>query len=1446
MRFFILSDLHLSKPFDGSTANNILKRLCREIRKDVELGATILFIFLGDIASKGAVVSFEYAKECLDFIYLELKEYDVKLEFVPGNHDLADKCLTSFDEIVRIYGNGHSFEDKSTYSSEYAGINFIFTDSNILRDHSAQGKLDIESINKEVKSDRKNVLFCHHALSHSHGDTHDTIEDSAAVITKLNEIGIDFFFHGHVHQADVTIPEKGMVEIGSGCLSGDLSYTNANIQHQFTVGYIRDNNIICVQRWVDNTDGNEIFASNQLFPERKTFVDPSTIDKETYERVDAYISRTVLPYETATGDTITRYFSKEKALPLNEVLQKHSKILLLCDAGMGKSIELLNLAHTLCDKYHTFLYSLKDYVDQDIINLLPEVYRKLPSNRIALLLDGYDELSNTSKEIFEKKFRNYLKENENSHIVITSRSNFCRSETTNESKTFPTFNIYVLSELDKVSVVNVLKQKDIDEGKFFSEANAKKVNELVTNPFYLTKLSDLYINANALPKKSELMDKLIEDSFELDEDKYPGDLGEQYCDLFRSLEIIAFSMQLMKKYILEDRSEYQELFGGDIRSLVKQSGLFKREKTGWSFSHNNFREYLAAKQLAKLSKDEAISIFACGTNIKPSWVNTLGYLTTLDLPWNLQEWLVQKCPTAIVKFESDRVDKDQRFETFKQIFTEYENKRLHFNDELCDTLELACFANSNKTLSFLLERIENPRHFTSQYTALNILRHFPSLYGKNNTVRNILINCCKLYPKTDKVICRLAIIALFQLKLNNQNVTSQLFDIFGDSQEDYVRLGMYEYLINTNELDSYSKYFLDGIKHIQYKLNDDDVRIGNESFELVNGLKSMSTIESVSNVLLWFSEKHADFHDSDKVLFNAIDSAIKLYKQGYTEIYDVISDCYISAARHYNNQVEQASVKFFKETNTQYAATVFAIERFKDKLHHIYYLLRCDATIMDHLKEAYKRDEITHSVFRELVVWYVKDEKIYNEYAQLIKEIDGVDIVAYKAPIDYESLKDQASQEYFDSLFDQGKREYLFKELLSSIDDENATTNQILDVGRDIDYNSSVGRLKSAVFQYGKNNCKICDFFDNIDINDFIIWSASKYLEKKPLVKPATEQKRCLANLLSERIDEDSFKDPAIYYENGFYVKHRLSNYLSLIIYLDLPISKDTALQFTELPRELFSEKTNIDKYTYLQSKLSFAELKNRMIANVQTGKVKDMILKEHIDYFDKTRDESIAEYALKICKNDDSYLRFYAWQYLYHLFGEEYIESEILPFADADFLIEINCHCKNINKEQMRFFMEKQYKILPTLQLQAHLITLGSEVAVVDYVDYVAKNKKLPEGKGIHTDGATCSIGSICNSDFLPLLKTLLLAIFDKDFKDGDWHSLRSSLSSALINCSKSDFDATVELILECRPDADSDERNFSYCNFIISDIQGVKNSQQDIPLNLTEVKQILTSLGV
>lgn len=141
---------------------------------------------------------------------------------------------------------------------------------------------------------------------------------------------------------------------------------------------------------------------------------------------------------------------------------------------MGKSIELHNLANILCDKYHTFLYSLKDYNGEEILSLLPPEYKGIHSNRIVLLLDGYDELSNTSRETFDKMLRRYLKDNENAHIVITSRSNFCKVETNNDSKTFPKFRIYVLDKLDITSISAELQKKGINENLFWNEATAKK------------------------------------------------------------------------------------------------------------------------------------------------------------------------------------------------------------------------------------------------------------------------------------------------------------------------------------------------------------------------------------------------------------------------------------------------------------------------------------------------------------------------------------------------------------------------------------------------------------------------------------------------------------------------------------------------------------------------------------------------------------------------------------------------------------------------------------------------------------------------------------------------------------------------------------------------------------------------------------------------------------
>jgi hypothetical protein len=239
------------------------------------------------------------------------------------------------------------------------------------------------------------------------------------------------------------------------------------------------------------------------------------------------------------------------------------------------------------------------------------------------------------------------------------------------------------------------------------------------------------------------------------------------------------------------------------------------------------------------------------------------------------------------------------------------------------------------------------------------------------------------------------------------------------------------------------------------------------------------------------------------------------------------------------------------------------------------------------------------------------------------------------------------------------------------------------------------------------------------------------------------------------------------------------------------------------------------------------------------------MVLKDHIDYFDNQRDSSIAEYVLGIFKNtSDTYLRSTAWRYLYNTLGAEYIASEILPIADGKLLCEISGTCKDLPKEKMRKEMEREYEKAPSIQLQAHLITYGSSLALGDYVKKVTSDKRTPEGKGVHLDGPTEAVSSIRDPAFLPQLEALLTTAFDPAFEDNDWHGLRSSLTSAFTNCGTKAYEDTIAVIMRCRPSADINEGNYRYCNYTIAAIEHARKVLFDVPATLLETEAFLENV--
>lgn len=1446
MRFYILSDLHLRADTEICKTSERIKRLCSKIRQVTDIGENILFVVLGDIADRGEAISFITARENLSLILDELKDYSVKFEFVPGNHDLERGSLSLFDQLILQYGSKHAYEFGTVYSVIHDNVNFIFADSTLSRDYKAPGKLDLNAIRANVKHGITNILFCHHALSHGHGDPHDVIEDSAGVIAFLNSIGISFFFHGHVHDANITIPKSGLVEIGCGSLSGGIDWLPA-VFHQFSVGYIQDGKIALIERWIDTEDGHGDFALNELYPKPKTFSDPDKISRIIYEPIADYIPRWVNLYEDAGQNALERLMAREKRLSLRDAVRKHNKILMLCDAGMGKSIELENLAYELSEQFHTYLYQLKNYTGQEICELLPDAYRQLPPSRIALLFDGYDELDNTYVKTFRNKLKQYTKDATTVNIVISSRSNFCGNESSNESRTFENFYVYTLENLDDRDVQQYLTAAKIDIPSFWDCAKVKGVSDLVNNPFYLARLSKIYVKENDLPPKNQLMDKLIADTFDMDDQKFSGDLDERYAELFSSLEELAVAMQLMHRQVIDDREEYQALVGPSERELIKKSGLFKREGTAWQFLHNNFREYLTARYLSRLPQDYVIPIIYDGANIKPHWVNTLGYLTGFDLEWDLIAWLLENSPSALVKFESDRLNVEMRVEVFKRIFTRFESLRLHFNDDLCYELELAHFADSSEILSFLLDRIVEPRHYTSQYTAVNLLRNYPSLYGKENAVRNILLDCCDQYPTTHKSVCRLAMLALCHHKLQTPETTRHLMEKFGNVDEDYIRLGMYEYLLETEEHNSYVEYCLSGIAFITYRLgNSDENRIGNESFELLNCLKHMSTVESVTKVLKWFSEeKHLSFYNADKVLESVILSAVNLYKEGSTELFSSVLSCYIESAKVWNTTASSAMIKFFVETNTQYTAALAAVMEFGEEPHHISDLVYVDSSIIEYLKTSYLDGSLeSHHAFHKIVLWYVREEQKYREYADLIKAIDGIDLPKYKSPIDYDALKRKGAQEYFEILFDEEKRNALTIQLLDAIDNPDVTTTQLLEVHIKTDHYSALWRLLTAMY-HSDCDVKVSDFFECIDIDIFVLRSASRFLSEESTVIPTTSEKEKLTEIVTNLLKDTCFENCVNYDPDGWSISPLVAELLSVIQYLDYSLDETMLLNLTEVPACIFSENTRQTKYEYLQRKLPENKLKSRLRQNIETKRVQGMVLKDHIDYFDSCHDASIAEYVRMLCDDSsDTHLRSAAWRYLYNCFGAEYVASDILPIADAELLVEIDGVCKDISRDKMRAAMEREYAKTPSIQLQAHLITYGSVIAVEDYVKRVIYDKKIPEGTGVHVDGPTEAICTIRDSVFLPQLELLLNTAFDPAFEDNTWRGLRSSLTKAFVNCAMVSYKDTVDTIRRCCPLVDTNEEFYRYCNYIIEEIEHARKMHNDVPLSLLEAKTIIVEM--
>jgi|GEM_PF-1378833 len=1448
MRFFMISDLHFGIGLSVEKAKGQFVTLCRKIRSDFSLEDTILFIIMGDIIFRGDTAAFSDARICLDCIREELGGRTVKFEFLPGNHDLTNGNFDDFDKFTAEYGSSNPFGRTGVYSKTYDDVNFIFADSNLSRDHRLPGKLDIEAIRTEAKK-TLNLLFCHHGFTHCYGDDHDTIENGYMVLKDLESMGIQFAFHGHTHRADTTLLKEGIVEIGCGTMFSDVSVMDG-IPNQFTVGYIREKKLVMVERFIVSKDGGNGFPRETLYPEQHTFADPNNIDKRIYNAVPNYIHRKALPHASIIDGGAERFLFKGKKTSLLNALLESEKVLFLGDAGQGKSIEMENLAHELSQtSYFPYLYRLRNYTNSEIRDLLPEGYNEIAPHYRVLLFDGYDELHVENRRIFEKKLNSYVENCSGEKIIISSRSNFCKSEMDDESRTFPGFKIYDLSELSLEDINFYLNAQGIETKRFLKEARNVGIYDLLTNAFYLTKISELYKKKWLLPKRAELMDKLIEACFETDDAKFTNDLDNNYLEFMKLLEQVSFAMQLMQQSKINDRTEYQALFDKNERDLIMHSGMLVKDGDSWRFLHNNFREYLTAKYLSKIGQEEVISYISSGNGINPSWVNTLGYLTSMVLQWDLVSWVATNAPNVLVKFEPDRIDQPTRFDrydVFTRIFCYYEAKRLWFSDELCDEEELAYFSESDTALTFLLGRISRPVHAISQYTAVNLLRHYRSLFGRGDEVRACLLDYCIGLPETRKDVCRLAIKALYQLKICSPEITGQLITMFKHSNVDFVRAGLYEYLVETKEHNQYVEFFLVGIRYIVRGINQDYERVGDELFSLVEGMKRMSTVESISAVLEWFaSETKPSFYGDEEVFTLLSRRAGQLYNEGAHGLYEILLSCCKKSLREFDLKTSKDCVDFFVVTDTAEIAilTLITDECFMNNMSYISEMLYLHPEFVKYIVSAYSENRFNnHDVFKSIVVRHIEDENLYNRCSEVILGRSGVQLTKLMPRINYETESYKSTLKYFNSLFSREKAESMLLELVKTIGHPHLLVKDLLDFSSGIPWYSPLKNLKHAIYIWANKETQVADFFTNLDFNRFTIIECKKILSGKSGISVSDEQKEHIRNIIIHNLDQDVLKTEVRHLSGKVCLTLYVNSLIFLSQYFDFSLNEDKLLDMTLIPEQCFGDSKTNRKYEYLKEQVTMDKLKTRIAQNFSIQNLDSVILQDHIEFCSENSYDAATSKALDLCysENTDSWLRTASLKYLYKLYGDDYLCKRILPTATGGFLLEVTTLCKGIPSNIVCQILEGEYTRVPSNELMARLIFHGSTIGVEAYVKEITENLRVPE-RNLLPDSPTRLIGTIDNPIFLPMLGKLIDAIGNPQFVDDDFFGLRNSLTNALINCGKADSDATIAVIEEHRKDSDNNDRSIRFFNYVIEEIHRNKQKNGDQPRSLKETKTLL-----
>ena len=994
---------------------------------------------------------------------------------------------------------------------------------------------------------------------------------------------------------------------------------------------------------------------DSLLEEKKSLVSVETKIKIAHFKTDAtklpktYITRSTSHFKLAK-DKLTNPLLETDHQLLDQLMISTKRVILLGDAGSGKSTELKNLQYRLSQNASPFVPILQNFnsytPDLGLEGFLPDFWKEVPSNLLLLIWDGLDEIEPKNFNTVVRQINAFSEKYREMRILISCRTNFYELPTNGSNSTLPGFEPYLINDLNLKDVKEYYDREysSVKSDNFISEIFENNLNDIITKPFFLMLLADRFNQDQRLQlNRAELYEMFLFNRIQLDQNHFKTtfDLRSKKQEILFLLQNVALSMEILSKNQIKESEILALITSAEFNSL-KYCTAFKK-KDGhediWQFEHNNIQEFLAAKALSNLEFDKVVQFIAFAPNYEkliPSWVNTLAFLFSILDPKSilfekLLEWMLKNEKEVIVKFEPDKVAEDLRVQIFQGIFNYYKIHDVWISSNKFSDKELARFGQSEANLRFLVEEIkkdENTR--TVHINAIRLLGNFKlEDYGLKTEIKRLLLEQIDKNINIPNFI-HTVIYSLKSAGFTDADTVEKLMEKVGSQKNQYIRAAMYAVLLKSDVLGDYVKYLIEGYEIKNKKIDDerDKVSLMDEEWNLEECVKSIKTPKGIKEIVEYISEStwFEYEYNSGKVIEAIVTNASSAYGKD-NSVFNYLLIWFKKDIQGFRLGRNNLVLQFFNQTNTREQA-FHEIWKSKDdnkeRNKSIAIAKLIAPSLFQFVIDEYLNRNLTNKELEGIYfdMGWVNNEN-RDQFEKLIHE--KTDFVIKKPEqVDYEALRKEKLKIDFNLLFNQqtfkedtlGVFEKEQKDILSfdELFEMRKQNNKWVDI--DEYYPSVVLRLLRDFVNKGQfiSKEKVIKWFER-ETNEkwYRISLIYDYLTNNKELEINAKQKQWIEQWCTENVSKVDFRDSIEVHEDGRITIKTMAMY---IWYLSKRFNIDH-------PKSVLLDMLSFDYFEghdwvgieYIVSKLDHKDIEDRMLENLKAGIADSSVLKNHIKY---------------------------------------------------------------------------------------------------------------------------------------------------------------------------------------------------------------------------------------